>query len=106
MAVPDVTRRAAGKDEISHESLYNTVLLDDDAHSYEYVIEMLGKLFFMPPPAAFLKAVEVDATGRVILITCELAQAEYARDQIHGYGADPLMPSSKGSMTAILEKVD
>jgi ATP-dependent Clp protease adaptor protein ClpS len=47
----------------------------------------------------------VDATGRTRLITCELPEAEYARDQIHGYGADWRMPRSKGSMSAVVEPV-
>jgi ATP-dependent Clp protease adaptor protein ClpS len=85
--------------------LYHVVLLDDDNHTYDYVVEMLCSLFFMTPETAFQHAVEVDTNGRTIVITCERPQAEFARDQIHGYGADPRMPRSKGSMTAILEQV-
>jgi ATP-dependent Clp protease adaptor protein ClpS len=83
--------------------LYNVVLLDDDAHTYDYVIEMLQHLFLFSQADAFLHAREVDTTGRTIVITCELPQAEFARDQIHAYGADPRMPNSKGSMSAALE---
>jgi ATP-dependent Clp protease adaptor protein ClpS len=83
--------------------LYNVVLLDDDDHTYEYVIEMLGKIFLLPPELAFQHAVEVDSTGRTIVLTCEREQAEFGRDQIHGYGADPRMARSKGSMSAIVE---
>jgi ATP-dependent Clp protease adaptor protein ClpS len=83
--------------------IYHVVLLDDDEHTYDYVIEMLGRLFLFSQAEAFLHAREVDATGRTIVITCELPQAEFARDQIHGYGADPRMPNSKGSMSAVLE---
>jgi ATP-dependent Clp protease adaptor protein ClpS len=36
-------------------------------------------------------------------MTCERSAAEFARDQIHAYGADPRLPRSKGSMTAVLE---
>jgi ATP-dependent Clp protease adaptor protein ClpS len=82
--------------------LYHVVLLDDDEHTYDYVIEMLQKLLLMSKEAAFQHAVEVDTTGRTIVITCELPQAEFARDQIHAYGADPRMPQSKGSMSAVL----
>ena len=84
-------------------SLYNVVLLDDDDHSYEYVIEMVIKLFACSASAAWNHAVEVDTTGRTIVMTCELPQAEFARDQIHGYGADWRMERSKGSMSAIVE---
>lgn len=83
--------------------LYNTVLLDDDEHSYDYVIEMLQRLFLCSETEAFRHAVEVDTTGRTVVMTCELPQAEFARDQIHAYGADWRMPTSKGSMSAIVE---
>ena len=83
--------------------LYHVVLLDDDDHTYDYVIEMLSAIFLFPADVAFQHAVEVDTTGRTIVMTCELAQAEFGRDQILAYGADPRMPKSKGSMTAIVE---
>ena len=83
--------------------LYHVVLLDDDDHTYDYVIEMLGKIFLLPVEVAFHHAVEVDTTGRTIVMTCELEQAEFGRDQIHSYGADPRMAKSKGSMAAIIE---
>ncbi len=82
--------------------MFHVVLLDDDEHTYEYVIEMLQKLFFLPTETAFQHAVEVDTTGRTVVITCTLPEAEFGRDQIQSYGADPRMPQSKGSMSAIL----
>jgi len=83
--------------------LYNVVLLDDAEHTYDYVIEMLQKLFALSNAEAWNRAVEVDTTGRTIVITCELEAAEFGRDQIHAFGADPRMPVSKGSMSAIIE---
>lgn len=98
-ASPEVEQRQ--HDELT--PLYNVVLLDDNTHTYDYVIEMLMRLFFMSQVDAFRHAVEVDTTGRTIVITCELAMAEFARDQIRSYGPDPRMPESKGSMAAIIE---
>jgi ATP-dependent Clp protease adaptor protein ClpS len=86
-----------------HIPLFHVVLLNDDDHTYDYVIEMLGAIFLHPAHVAFNHAVEVDTTGRTIVMTCERAQAEFGRDQIHAYGADPRMDSSKGSMSAIIE---
>ncbi len=83
--------------------LYHVVLLDDNVHTYDYVIEMLQKLFLFSESDAFRHAVEVDTTGRTIVITCELPEAEYARDQIRNYGPDWRMPESKSSMSAIIE---
>ena len=79
--------------------LYHVVLLNDNDHTYEYVIEMLGQIFCLDPSEAFRHAVEVDTTGRTIVLTCEREQAEFGRDQIHAYGVDPRMPACKGSMT-------
>ena len=83
--------------------LYNVVLLDDDDHTYEYVIEMLQNLFACSATDAFRHAVEVDNAGRTIVITCELPEAEFGRDQIQSYGPDWRMEKSKGSMRAIVE---
>jgi ATP-dependent Clp protease adaptor protein ClpS len=83
--------------------LYHVVLLDDDEHTYDYVVEMLQKLFFMSGDQAFQHAVEVDSTKRTIVLTSELEPAEFAKQQIQSYGADWRMPQSKGSMSAIVE---
>ena len=93
----------SGSDREDHAKLYHVVLLDDDQHTYDYVVEMLGAIFFMPPEVAFRHAEEVDATGRTIVMTCEQDQAEFGKQQIQSYGADPRMPHSKGSMSARVE---
>jgi ATP-dependent Clp protease adaptor protein ClpS len=83
--------------------LFHVVLLNDDDHSYDYVIEMLQKLFLLSQSEAYRHAVEVDTAGRTIVLTAELSVASFARDQIQSYGADWRLPESKGSMSAILE---
>ncbi len=83
--------------------LWNVVLLDDDEHTYDYVIEMLVRLFFKTVDEAYKHAVEVDTVSRTIVMTCDRPAAEFARDQIHGYGPDWRMPKCKGSMSSVLE---
>jgi ATP-dependent Clp protease adaptor protein ClpS len=85
------------------EVLYHVILLNDEDHTYEYVIEMLRKLFGVTETKAYSHAVEVDTRGTTILITCDLEKAELKRDQIHSYGPDPRMPRSLGSMAAVVE---
>ncbi|MBV9404553.1 MAG: ATP-dependent Clp protease adaptor ClpS [Acidobacteriaceae bacterium] len=99
---PIVTPSVFTDEGEQHGRLFHVILLDDDEHTYDYVIEMLQKLFLFPHDVAFQHAVEVDTTGRTVVITCERPQAEFARDQIHAYGKDPRMPKSKGSMSAVL----
>ena len=83
--------------------LYRVVLLDDNDHTYDYVIEMLQQIFIFSLDQAYRHAEEVDRVGRTVLITCELPAAEFARDQIHAYGPDWRLPRSLGSMSAVIE---
>ncbi len=82
---------------------YNVVLLDDDDHSYEYVIEMLRAVFGFSAERAYLHACEVDTQKRTILITTSKEHAELKQEQVHAYGPDTRIPRCKGSMTAIIE---
>jgi ATP-dependent Clp protease adaptor protein ClpS len=83
--------------------LYRVVLLDDNDHTYDYVIEMLQQIFIFTLDQAYRHAEEVDRCGRTVLITCELSEAEFGRDQIHAYGRDWRLERSKGSMSAVVE---
>ena len=105
ITTPRVTPTTRPSGEEVHSPLYRVVLLDDDDHTYDYVIEMLQKIFIFTGEQALRHAQEVDAQGRTALITCELPEAEFGRDQIHAYGADWRLPRSKGSMSAVVEPV-
>jgi len=82
---------------------WNVVLLDDDDHTYEYVVEMLRAVFGMSPERAYLHACEVDSAQRTILITTSREHAELKQEQVHAYGPDPRIRRCSGSMTAIIE---
>jgi ATP-dependent Clp protease adaptor protein ClpS len=82
---------------------WNVVLLDDDDHTYDYVIEMLMTLFGHSLGSAYLMAREVDLVGRVVVFTTHRERAELERDRVHGFGADPRIPRCKGSMSAVIE---
>jgi ATP-dependent Clp protease adaptor protein ClpS len=103
---PKPRRRARPDEKTKKQPPYNVVLLDDDDHTYEYVIEMLQKLFGHPPWKGFIMACEVDATGRVVVDTTTKERAELKRDQIMSYGPDPRLERSKGSMSAIIEPAE
>jgi ATP-dependent Clp protease adaptor protein ClpS len=85
---------------------FHVVLLNDDDHTYEYVIEMLKVLFAFPDEKGFQLAKEVDREGRVIVMTTHKELAELKRDQIHAYGADQRVATCKGSMSAVVEPAD
>lgn len=85
---------------------YHVILLNDDDHSYAYVVMMLKELFGYPVEKGFKMAEEVDTTGRVIVLTTTLEHAELKRDQIHAYGPDPTIERCAGSMSAEIEPAE
>jgi len=103
MPRPAITPETGTVEREHTTPLYRVVLLDDNDHTYDYVIEMLTTIFIFSVDKAYQHAEEVDRCGRTILITCELPQAEFARDQIHAFGPDWRLPRSKGSMSAVIE---
>ena len=83
---------------------WHVILLDDNQHTYDYVVEMLSRIFGYALEKSFVMAWEVDNRGRVIVATCHLEVAEMRRQQIETYGRDWHIPTCKGSMSAVLEQ--
>lgn len=82
---------------------YQVVLLNDDDHSVDYVIRMLKDLFGHSRERGAKMAKTVHTTGRAVVATTNLEEAELKRDQVHEYGPDPLVRRCKGSMSAEVE---
>ena len=82
---------------------FHVILWDSDAHTYEYVERMLRELFGHEPETCHQMAVDVDANGKVIVLTTTQEHAELKRDQIHAYGPDKRSAKCKGSMSSKIE---
>lgn len=82
---------------------YHVILLDDDDHTYDYVIGMLRKLFGFSNEESLELARRVDEEGSVVVDTTTLERAELKRDQILAFGRDWRLDRCKGSMTAIVQ---
>ncbi len=99
-AIPKMRER----EQTKRQPPYNVVLIDDDYHTFEYVIGMLQQLFGHPREKGMQMAMEVHTSGRAIVLTTSKEHAELKRDQIHAFGPDPF--SSRecvGSMTSVIE---
>ena len=93
-------------EDIKLQPPYHVILLDDDDHTYEYVIEMLGKVFDYGREKAYGMAQEVDSSSQCIVHTGSYEQAEFKQQKIHSCGADWRIPQCKGAMSAILEPAE
>ena len=106
VAEPAPKRKSKGKPKKKPPRkmpMYQVILWNDDDHSYDYVIEMMRKLFGHPVEKGYLIAKEVDTQGKAICLTTTLEHAELKRDQIHAFGPDKHIARCKGSMSASIE---
>lgn len=88
---------------VEPEPLWHVILLNDDDHTVEYVIEMLNSIFGHPFEVGKRMARDVDQNGRVIVATVHKELAELRQEQIHEYGPDPFIKECPGSMRAEIE---
>jgi ATP-dependent Clp protease adaptor protein ClpS len=85
---------------------YHVVLWDSDDHTFDYVQRMLRELFGHTKADCQRMASEVDATGRVIVLTTTREHAELKQEQVHAYGPDAEVATCKGSMAATVESAE
>lgn len=64
------------------------VVLNDDVHTFEYVVEVFGKVFGYPPEKCFQLAKHIHINGRGIVWSGPKEVAELKRDQIRSAGPD------------------
>ena len=103
ITLPDIAQPEQ-QEQVKRQPPYNVVLLNDDDHTFHYVIVMLKQLFGYPEEKGYQMAEEVHRTGRVIVLTTTKEHAELKRDQIHAFGPDPYSSKDcKGSMSSIIE---
>ena len=98
-----VDTEAATEQETRRLPPYNVVILNDEEHTFPYVIEMLIKLFRHDLPKAEELTWRIHTTGRAVVYTTHKELAELRRDQVIAYGADPRLEHSKGPMRCYVE---
>src|SRR5262249_57427607 len=82
---------------------YHVIILNDEEHTYDYVIELLCKLFDHPLSTAIELTTRIDKTGLAVVYTTHKEKAELKRDQVLAYGPDPRMSISRGPLRCYIE---
>jgi ATP-dependent Clp protease adaptor protein ClpS len=82
---------------------YNVIILNDEEHTFDYVIELLTKLFAHAASTAKELTWRIHTTGRAIVYTTHKEKAELKRDQVLAYGPDPRMDVSRGPLGCYIE---
>jgi ATP-dependent Clp protease adaptor protein ClpS len=109
VAEPVVTTSTAPKSKTDERTQtrrqppYNVVILNDEEHTFEYVIDLLIKLFRHSQPTAEGLTWRIHSAGRAIVYTTHREKAELKRDQVLAWGPDPRMSISKGPLGCYIE---
>jgi ATP-dependent Clp protease adaptor protein ClpS len=82
---------------------YNVIVLNDEEHTFDYVIEMLAKIFGHSLMIAETLTWRIHNTGRAIVLTKHKELAELKREQVLAYGPDPRMSISNGPLDCYIE---
>ena len=109
VAEPVVTTKTAPKHKTDRSTRtrrqppYHVIILNDEEHTFEYVIEMLVKVFGHSLSIAETLTWRVHNTGRAIVLTTHKELAELKCEQVLSYGPDPRMSISKGPLGCYIE---
>ena len=104
MSVKTIAEPEVGQESSDEtEGLFHVIILNDEDHTIEYVVEMLQAVVGRSASDALARTIEADSTGSSVVRTCALSEAEKKRDLIHAYGPDWRLPRSRGSVAALVE---
>ncbi len=93
----------AAKTRTRRQPPYHVIVLNDEEHTFEYVIELLTKLFSHSLTIAENLTWQIHNSGRAIVLTTHKELAELKCEQVLAYGPDPRMSLSKGPLGCYIE---
>lgn len=83
---------------------YDLVIIDDDTHTFEYVIALLHDVFGVPWDEGFGMAETIDYRGRRVVFTGTWREVEAKRAAVAAYGPDPRLPTSTGPVNVEIQE--
>jgi ATP-dependent Clp protease adaptor protein ClpS len=103
---PKAKKQADTETRTKRQPPYHVILLNDEEHTFEYVIELICKVFGHARTTAEELTLRVHLTGRAIVLTTHRELAELKREQVLAYGPDPRMSISKGPIGCVIEAAE
>ncbi len=100
---PDVQTDAEPERATKRLPPYNVVIHNDEEHTFEYVIDVLLKIFKHPLPRAKELTWRIHTTGRAIVFTTHKELAELKRDQVITFGPDAWSQGTTGALRCHVE---
>jgi ATP-dependent Clp protease adaptor protein ClpS len=90
--------------------MWHVIILNDEEHTYQYVISLIQEVFKLDKEKAFQLTFKIDKEGQAICATCSKERAELYQQQVKSWGIDPLMilsgKKSTGSIACVIEPAE
>ena len=80
---------------------WNVIFLNDDYHSFNFVIEVIMTLFKKTFPEAYVLTVYIHKTGQAIITTCSKERALLYEEQVSG-----MKEGEKGAIGCVIEPAE
>ena len=100
---PDVQTDVESERSTKRLPPYNVVIHNDEEHTFEYVIDVLLKIFKHPLPRAKELTWRIHTSGRAIVFTTHKELAELKREQVITYGPDAWSKVTTGALRCHVE---
>ncbi len=100
---PETDTQTDEETKTKRQPPYNVVIVNDEEHTFEYVIELLTKIFRHPLKMAETLTWRIHKTGRSVVFTTHKELAELKREQVVSYGPDHRLKASKGPLRCYIE---
>jgi ATP-dependent Clp protease adaptor protein ClpS len=95
---PGTQQSVMEETETKTQKNFRVILLNDEDHTYDYVVEMLCFVCGMKKDQAFRCSVEVDLTGKTIVFYGSHKKCANISVNIKNYGPDHRLMQSMGGM--------
>jgi ATP-dependent Clp protease adaptor protein ClpS len=87
--------------------LWKVIILNDEEHSYDFVVQLLMEVFSHNIDKAIQLTIEIDKEGQAIVDTTTKERAELKQDQVKSKGRDPRMGArSTGPLKCVIEPAE
>ena len=90
----------------AHDPFHRLVLLNDEEHTYQFVVDLLVRSFGASQMEACEKAIEINRDGKASVFIGPFDAAQHLRDIVVAAGADPTLPDSTGPLQVVIERID
>ena len=78
--------------------IYGLVVLNDDTHTFDYVISLFHDVFGISPDTGYGMAETIHLQGWRVVFTGTWQEVVQKRAEVLAYGPDPRMPNSTGPL--------